>query len=372
MKYFILFLLISGSIFGDQKAVLQAPSKAAMPLLFQYEELKALPVKTTTDQITKEELLQWDSIVENLMQTKELEWGENSRLLAYLYNAQNAFAEASFFLTGSYSGHIGPVSLAIVQLFYPDYQGPQVEETPFSRQLGAFIGKKFEARFKEEQAQLKPMKITMSEETWKGTEPLTGITIPSKKFWILSNAKEVVCTSPPPQKDTQFWRGQFEEVKRQSQNLTDAQKEKILFWADGLKGNILLLGNQFMFQQNIPLEKILQARALVSSTISDTFIVTAICKYTYLIKRPFMLDPQFKTFIPTPNHPSYPSAHSTTSSSGAVVLSYLFPENSRQWTALAEEAGQSRIWAGIHFPIDNQEGLQLGEKIGKAVIQKVQ
>jgi hypothetical protein len=30
---------------------------------------------------------------------------------------------------------------------------------------------------------------------------------------------------------------------------------------------------------------------------------------------------------------------------------------------LAKEAGDSRIWAGIHFEMDNQAGVALGKKV---------
>jgi len=67
------------------------------------------------------------------------------------------------------------------------------------------------------------------------------------------------------------------------------------------------------------------------------------------------------TLFPVPNFPSYPSNHSTFSAARSEVLAYLFPEHADFVRALAQEAGQSRIWDGIHFPMDNVAGLQLGK-----------
>ena len=37
-------------------------------------------------------------------------------------------------------------------------------------------------------------------------------------------------------------------------------------------------------------------------------------------------------------------------------------------TTLADEAGESRIWAGIHFRSDIDAGLALGQDVAEAVI----
>ena len=64
--------------------------------------------------------------------------------------------------------------------------------------------------------------------------------------------------------------------------------------------------------------------------------------------------------FPTPNHPSYPAAHRCVSSTAAAALGSLFPRDAQSLQALADEAGRSRIWAGIHFRTDVRVGLKLG------------
>ena len=36
------------------------------------------------------------------------------------------------------------------------------------------------------------------------------------------------------------------------------------------------------------------------------------------------------------------------------------------------EIGQTRLWGGIHFPVDDYEGLELGRKIGNWIVKKIQ
>jgi membrane-associated phospholipid phosphatase len=79
------------------------------------------------------------------------------------------------------------------------------------------------------------------------------------------------------------------------------------------------------------------------------------------------LDRGITPLFPAPNFPSYPSNHSTISTSRTEILAYAFPREADYVRSVGKEAGDSRIWAGIHFPIDNVAGIALG----KAVAQKV-
>ena len=70
-----------------------------------------------------------------------------------------------------------------------------------------------------------------------------------------------------------------------------------------------------------------------------------------------------------PNFPSYPSNHSVFSAARAEMLAYLFPDRAAQARGLGREASESRIWAGIHFPIDVESGWQLGQSVARKFIQ---
>jgi membrane-associated phospholipid phosphatase len=85
--------------------------------------------------------------------------------------------------------------------------------------------------------------------------------------------------------------------------------------------------------------------------------------------RPFHLDPELKTLFNTPNHPSYPAAHGCFSTAAATILGRLFPRDATPLAALAEEAGQSRIWAGIHYRSDVVAGVAVGKAVAAKVIQ---
>lgn len=73
--------------------------------------------------------------------------------------------------------------------------------------------------------------------------------------------------------------------------------------------------------------------------------------------------------IDTPAFPSYPGGHSTFSGSSGRLLSYFFPASEGTLNELAEEAAMSRLYGGIHFRSDNDDGLVLGRWVAETAIQ---
>jgi membrane-associated phospholipid phosphatase len=109
-----------------------------------------------------------------------------------------------------------------------------------------------------------------------------------------------------------------------------------------------------------------RAYALLAAAHYDTFIASQDGKFAYWFLRPHQLDPGITPLFAAPNFPSYPSNHSTFSWSRAEMLTYLFPKHAEEAAAMARGAADSRIWAGIHYPVD----LEAGKALGKAVARK--
>jgi membrane-associated phospholipid phosphatase len=109
--------------------------------------------------------------------------------------------------------------------------------------------------------------------------------------------------------------------------------------------------------------------ALLAATMFDAFIASQDGKFTYWYIRPSQLDPTIVPLIPVPNFPSYPSNHSTFSSSRAEILAYLFPTRADFIRAVGKEGGDSRIAAGIHYPMDNVAGVNLGRSVAQVFIE---
>jgi hypothetical protein len=54
------------------------------------------------------------------------------------------------------------------------------------------------------------------------------------------------------------------------------------------------------------------------------------------------------------------------------VLARRFPGDAAALSALADEAGMSRLWAGIHFRSDIDTGLALGLEVAERVFETSQ
>jgi membrane-associated phospholipid phosphatase len=93
-------------------------------------------------------------------------------------------------------------------------------------------------------------------------------------------------------------------------------------------------------------------------------------KYTYWLLRPSQADSTIALPIGLPNFPAYTSGHSSFSGAASEVLAYLFPDMTTSLRSMADEAGMSRLYGGIHYRFDNEVGLAVGRGIAQLAIQR--
>ena len=180
---------------------------------------------------------------------------------------------------------------------------------------------------------------------------------------------------PPPSCDSPEVEAQLAEVRNFPRALTTANlntNSRALYWqtAEGIFPWAVLQLNQWILEDKLERNPPLAARAyaLLGTVGYDAFIASQDAKFTYWYARPAQLDTSISPLFPAPNFPSYPSNHSTLSTARAEVLAYLFPDRADRIRAMGKEAGDSRIWAGIHFAMDNQAGAMLGKNIAQKFI----
>ena len=106
---------------------------------------------------------------------------------------------------------------------------------------------------------------------------------------------------------------------------------------------------------------------LMNGAVFDAAIGCFNAKYHYWYVRPSQAA-AISTIFPPPPHPSYPSAHSCISGASSAVLAASFPSEADVLTAKAEEAGYSRLLAGIHYRFDAEAGLHLGRQVAATAL----
>jgi undecaprenyl-diphosphatase len=71
--------------------------------------------------------------------------------------------------------------------------------------------------------------------------------------------------------------------------------------------------------------------------------------------------------VPVPDTGSFPSGHAATSFAGATILSLAFPRLALPLLVLALGVGFSRIYVGVHYPLDIVGGAVLGAVVAIAL-----
>ncbi|HEY5910328.1 MAG TPA: phosphatase PAP2 family protein [Verrucomicrobiae bacterium] len=207
---------------------------------------------------------------------------------------------------------------------------------------------------------------------WIGTNP-GNVTAANWKPILLTSPNQFRCPAPPACDSPE---GQAQAAAVLNFPRTFVTTYKAFYWQspEGLSTWPYRYADKWIFEnkldQNPP--RVARAYALVASAFFDAFIASQDSKFTYWYIRPPQLDPAIKPLFAVPNFPSYPSNHSTFSAARSEILAYLFPEHADFIRAVGKEAGDSRIWAGIHYPMDNEAGVQLGRSVAQVFLSRAQ
>ena len=164
------------------------------------------------------------------------------------------------------------------------------------------------------------------------------------------------------------------------QDLSDEQRRIARYWEGGegtpLPAGILNgIALQLLRDHHASGPEAVRALALANVALADAGVAAWDAKYAYWNPRPEnairdLVDPAWVPLLRTPLFPAYVSGHSTYSAATAEVLAYLFPTDASVFRDMAEEAGLSRLFGGIHYRSDHLEGSRMGREIGRQVVAR--
>jgi hypothetical protein len=70
-----------------------------------------------------------------------------------------------------------------------------------------------------------------------------------------------------------------------------------------------------------------------------------------------------------PNHPSYPSNHACISGAIGHVLDAILPNTNGMYEAMGRQAGESRVYGGIHYQMDLDAGFDIARKVAARALE---
>ena len=179
------------------------------------------------------------------------------------------------------------------------------------------------------------------------------------------------------------------------------------FWSDDVLGftfsppaRWIAIANQVLIAEKSNLETGIMAAIKVGLALNDASVSCWNSKFIYNVERPnAFITKQFNPnwnvaslntngfLSATPSFPAYPSGHSTFGGAAAEALVSVFganytltdrcheartdfigkPRTFDSFYDMAAENAYSRIWLGVHWRMDCEEGLRLGYQVGRRV-----
>ena len=260
--------------------------------------------------------------------------------------------------------------------------------------------------------------VTNEDGRWIPTPPMYAQAV--EPHWmeirpmVIDSASQFEPARPPAynmkDKNTVFYKAAM-EVKEMGDSLTSDQKNIADFWDDNpfkmnVSGHIMFATKKFSpsgHWMNIVGIGSQKAKADFSTTVAayaetsialfDAFISCWFEKFKSNVVRPETVINKFiasdwQPYIQTPPFPSHTSGHATISAAAAQVMTKRFGDSlsftdtsslefgiqSREiisFRLAAKEAAMSRLYGGIHYRFDNEDGSAAGIKIGDYILQRL-
>jgi hypothetical protein len=232
--------------------------------------------------------------------------------------------------------------------------------------------------------------------------------------FVMDSASQFKPSRPPaftPDIKNSVYYTALMEVKNTIDSLTDEEKHIADFWDDNpfkmnVTGHVMYATKKFSpaghwmnitgiaaQKANADFNTTVSAYAKTSIALFDAFISCWDEKYRSNYVRPetvinALINQDWRPYIQTPPFPSYTSGHSTISAAAAEVMTEYFGDKlSFTDTSLLEfgianreiksfrdaalEASISRLYGGIHYRFDLDEGNRAGRKLGEHVVGRL-
>lgn len=260
--------------------------------------------------------------------------------------------------------------------------------------------------------------VTGEDGRWIPTPPMYGQAV--EPHWreircmVMDSCSQFMPPRPPKfdvrDKNSEYYRAMI-QIKNIGDSLNDEQKNIADFWDDNpfklnVSGHVMFATKKFspaghwMNIVGIAAEKAkadfpttVAAYTETSISLFDAFISCWDEKYRSNFIRPETainryVDQEWRPYIQTPPFPSYTAGHATISAAAAEAMTNWFGDHLsftdtsslefgiksrdiKTFRDAAKEAAKSRMYGGIHYSFDVEEGNKCGRLLGDMIVQKL-
>ena len=220
---------------------------------------------------------------------------------------------------------------------------------------------------------------------WKGTIPTgpgmwysapgippIGIFMAQARTWLLDSTSQFR-PGPPLAYGSPTFQAALEEVRRVARERTPEQTKLAQKWnAVDPWAPWNETASAAILRHHLSDADAARVFAVLNAASSDAVIACFEAKYHYWSIRPSQADTTIvlADSVSLPNFPSYPSGHACSAGAFDAVLGHFFPQDRAEFTRIAEEQAMSRLYGGIHYRFDDDEGLALGRVVARNAIER--
>lgn len=201
----------------------------------------------------------------------------------------------------------------------------------------------------------------------------------------------------PPSLDSRQYATDLAEVRQigavSTATRTAGQTDAGLFYVEHAVPQFTRALGRLAIEKRLTRLQTARMLALTAIASGDACIACFEAKYHYSFWRPITAirnaaaspDSAWSPLIATPNHPSYPSAHGCFTAGVTESLAGFFRRDEvsfsvdstssgtthsfRRFSALLKEVENARVWGGIHFRSDDEDGAAIGRKVANWIQQ---
>lgn len=322
----------------------------------------------------------WNELTDRLLARRP---SNAIRVDVYLALAQLRAAEAARAGTRPHppiSAAIGGASVAVLSAFFPldiaeleaaldaqeaadPWPGNKHENFAAGEAIGRAIGARVNTFAQSDLVGLTdPGTPPVGPGTWIANgAPLRGL-LGARPFYLSST--DELRSVPPPAFGSAEFTAALAEVRQISDTRTAEQVALAQYWhvnqSPFSNAVFSALARELIVTHRKSDAEAARIMFLMYSAVFDAGIACFDAKYAYWLIRPSQADPGITLVVPLPNHPSYPSAHSCVDGAFSGVLQAAFPSARDRLEETAQEASESRLYAGLHYRFDKDVGLALG------------